>query len=106
MAIRDATPIVLTADERRALESWVRSGTLSGSIFLWVRQRRNHPFFGLATATRRFGARPPCQWPLRASSLPATMREMPAAIRQSAQMLSRNHTGGAFSDISHRWHET
>ena len=27
MAIRDATPIVLTADERIMLESWVRSGT-------------------------------------------------------------------------------
>jgi transposase len=27
MAIRDATPIVLTADERSTLESWVRSGT-------------------------------------------------------------------------------
>ena len=27
MAIQDATPIVLTADERSALESWVRSGT-------------------------------------------------------------------------------
>jgi transposase len=27
MAIRDATPIVLTADERSMLESWVRSGT-------------------------------------------------------------------------------
>jgi transposase len=27
MAIRDATPIVLTADERSTLEGWVRSGT-------------------------------------------------------------------------------
>jgi transposase len=28
MAIREATPIVLTADERTALESWVRSGAI------------------------------------------------------------------------------
>jgi hypothetical protein len=27
MSIREATPIVLTADERSTLEGWVRSGT-------------------------------------------------------------------------------